>query len=153
MITDHLPSPVESDSPAAAESVKAPKNLKVLVVDDGRNAADILAMFFEMEGHRVSVAYEGFSAIKEAANFRPQLILMDIGMPGLDGLEAARCIRHHEQERRIVMVALSGFDQESHRQESARAGFDDHLAKPVGPNELRALIQRYRKRFAVLSGD
>ncbi|MCW1912005.1 response regulator [Luteolibacter sp. GHJ8] len=145
MITEHLPATVESDVPTAPAA--APPPLKVLVVDDGRNAADILAMFFEMEGHQVRVAYDGLAAIEQAASFAPQLILMDIGMPELDGLEAARRIRSEEAGQQIVMVALSGYDQNSHRLESARAGFDDHLAKPVEPNVLRALVERYRHRF------
>lgn len=145
MITERLPAAVETDLPATP--TEAPPSLKVLVVDDGRNAADILAMFFEMEGHQVRVAYDGLAAIEQAASFNPQLILMDIGMPEVDGLEAARRIRRTDQGPAIVMVALSGYDQEVHKQESTRAGFDAHLAKPVEPNVLRGLVQRYRDRF------
>jgi CheY-like chemotaxis protein len=147
MITESLPATVDSESSPLATAASGSLSLKVLVVDDGRNAADILALFFEMEGHCVGVAYDGLEAVEKAEALQPQLILMDIGMPKLDGLEAARRIRSQNGGQRIVIVALSGFDQDSHKRQSAEAGFDDHLAKPVNPNELRELIERYRSRF------
>jgi CheY-like chemotaxis protein len=116
-------------------------SLRILVADDGKNAADILAMFFEMEGHEVSVAYDGCSAVKTAESFRPHLIVMDIGMPGIDGLEASRRIRRAPWGEDIVIVALSGLDQEEDRRSCAEAGIDRHMAKPVLPDELRAVIR------------
>jgi CheY-like chemotaxis protein len=122
----------------------------VLVVEDGRNAADILAMFFEMEGHTVSVAYDGAEAVERASAFRPQIIFLDIAMPKMDGLEAARQIRRQPGGREIVIVAISGFDQDEDKRHCVEAGFDCHLAKPVCPTELRAVIDRFKDRLGNL---
>jgi CheY-like chemotaxis protein len=148
MIVESLPATADSEtSPLPALAPTGPP-LRVLVVDDGRNAADILALFFEMEGHEVGVAYDGLQAVERAETLKPQLILMDIGMPKLNGLEAARRIRSQEGGEKIVIVALSGLDQDDDKRQCADAGFDDHLAKPVEPNELRVIVDRYRSRFA-----
>lgn len=136
----------ESLPPAVSSSA-----LRILVVEDGKNAADILAMFFELEGHEVGVAYDGAQAVNLAESLRPHLILMDIGMPRMNGLEAARRIRATTGAGNAVIVALSGLDQEEDKRQCSEAGIDDHLAKPVAPDELRALIERYRPRFAALS--
>ncbi|WP_367874672.1 response regulator [Luteolibacter sp. Populi] len=132
-----------SESPFAVPVESQPGNLKILVAEDGRSAADILVLFFEMEGHEVSVAYDGAEAVEIALSSRPHLILMDIGMPKLSGLEAVQKIRESGGGD-IVIVALSGLDSIADRQRSRDAGFDEHLAKPVSPDELRALVERYR---------
>ena len=123
--------------------------LRILVVEDGKNAADILAMFFELEGYQVGVAYDGAEAVNLALSLRPHLILMDIGMPRMNGLEAARRIRAAGNGNPVI-VALSGLDQDDDKRQCTEAGIDAHLAKPVGPGELRALIERFRPRFATL---
>jgi CheY-like chemotaxis protein len=147
MIVESLPATVDSEPSSTFTGATATSPLRVLVVDDGRNAADILALFFEMEGHQVGVAYDGLEAVAQAKLLQPQLILMDIGMPKLDGLEATRRIRSQDGGEHIVIVALSGLDQDDDKRQCAEAGFDDHLAKPVEPNELRLLVDRYRSRF------
>ena len=114
----------------------------VLVVDDGKSTADILAMFFELEGREVTVAYDGLEALEAAAARMPQLILMDLGMPRMDGFEAARRIRLLPGGDRVIMIALSGWGQEKDKVRSLGAGFDDHLVKPVNPADLRALMDR-----------
>jgi CheY-like chemotaxis protein len=130
------------DEPALP-SIGNPGGLKhVLVVDDGKSTADILAMFFELEGRRVSVAYDGAAALESAAASMPQLILMDLGMPRMDGFEAARRIRRLPGGEHVTMVALSGWGQEKDKLRSREAGFDDHLVKPVSPSDLRALMAR-----------
>jgi CheY-like chemotaxis protein len=140
--------PGDSDSlPSAASGSSV---LRILVVEDGKNAADILAMFFELEGHQVGVAYDGVQAVSLAESLKPHLILMDIGMPKMNGLEAARQIRARAGDRPPVIVALSGLDQDEDKRQCSEAGIDAHLAKPVAPDELRALIERYRGRFAEL---
>lgn len=114
----------------------------VLVVDDGKSTADILAMFFELEGLEVSVAYDGMEALESAKARMPQLILMDLGMPRMDGFEAARRIRELPGGGNVTMVALSGWGQEKDKLRSREAGFDDHLVKPVSPGDLRVLMDR-----------
>lgn len=120
------------------------------MVEDGRNAADILALFFQIEGHEVSVAYDGVEAVERTSDFRPQIIFLDIGMPRMDGLEAARRIRRQPGGREIVIVALSGLDQDEDKQHCTEAGIDCHLAKPVCPTELRQVFDRFRDRLSNL---
>lgn len=136
-----------SSTPSAAA---LPVRRRVLVAEDGRNAADILAMFFEMEGHQVSVAYDGVEAVERSSAFRPQIIFLDIGMPRMNGLEAARQIRRQPGGREIVIVALSGLDQEEDKRHCTEAGIDCHLAKPVCPTELREIFDRFKERLANL---
>lgn len=133
----------KSGERTAEVTPKAQRNgpARVLVVDDGRNAADILAMFFQLEGFSTAVAYDGAQAVEVARNFDPDMICMDLGMPRMDGFEAAREIRRSGKSP--AMVALSGWGAESDRQRSAEAGFDMHLVKPVKPDDLRALIVRF----------
>jgi CheY-like chemotaxis protein len=126
--------------------VTLPKgSLRILVVDDGKNAADILAMFFEMEGHVVQVAYDGLMALDLAQRFHPQLIVMDIGMPEMDGLEASRRIRREPGGKEIVIIALSGLDQDDDKRSCAEAGINHHMAKPVRPDDLRAVIRDFQE--------
>jgi CheY-like chemotaxis protein len=120
-------------------------SLRILVVDDGKNAADILAMFFEMEGHVVQVAYDGLMAVDLAERFRPQLIVMDIGMPEMDGLEASRRIRRQPEGEEIIIIALSGLDRDDDRRSCAEAGINHHMAKPVRPDDLRAVIRDFQE--------
>jgi PAS domain S-box-containing protein len=115
---------------------------KVMVVEDSRNTADILAMFFEMEGRDVVVAYDGEEAVRKAAESLPELILMDLGMPRMDGFEAARRIRSLPGSGAVTLVALSGWGQPQDKEKSRQAGFDEHLVKPVSPTDLRELLQR-----------
>ncbi len=117
----------------------------VLVVDDGKTTADILAMFFEMEGKDVKVAYDGEEAVAVAEQKMPQLILMDLGMPRMDGFEAARRIRQLPGGAGVTMVALSGWGREEDKRQSREAGFDYHLVKPVSPGDLRGLMERLAK--------
>jgi PAS domain S-box-containing protein len=129
----------------AAPGIRASGDLKhVLVVDDGKSTADILAMFFELEGLEVSVAYDGAEALEAAAARMPQLILMDLGMPRMDGFQAARRIRELPGGETVTMVALSGWGQEKDKRRSHEAGFDGHLVKPVSPADLRTLMARLK---------
>ena len=121
---------------------------RVLVVEDGKTTADILAMFFEVEGFEVSVAYDGVEALEKVAETMPDLILMELGMPRMDGFEAARRIRSLPGGGEVTMVALSGWGREQDKQRSGAAGFDDHLVKPVSPADLRLLLTRFLKRSA-----
>lgn len=114
------------------------RKLKVLVVDDGKSAADMLAMFFEMEGLDAAVAYDGVEALERAETFCPDLVVMDIGMPRMNGYEAAALMRKITPHS--VLVALSGWGTEEDRLKSTEAGFHHHLVKPVAPDDLRRFI-------------
>jgi PAS domain S-box-containing protein len=115
---------------------------RVLIVEDAKSTADILAMFFELEGREVDVACDGEEAVRKVALSLPELILMDLGMPRMDGFEAARKIRALPGGEGLILVALSGWGQPQDRVRSREAGFDEHLVKPVSPSDLRQLLQR-----------
>jgi CheY-like chemotaxis protein len=103
----------------------------VLVVDDVKDNADSLAALLEAMGHEVHVAYDGETAIEVANTIRPDVVLLDIGMPRVDGFEVCRQLRQQAWGRDLFIVALTGWGQESDRTRTERAGFDDHLIKPA----------------------
>ncbi len=123
------------------EAPSAPTRKRVLVVDDGKNAADMLALFFRLEGMEVAVAYDGKAGVEKARDFVPDLVMMDLGMPVMDGMEAARQMR--SENIGGTLVALSGWGRDEDKQRSAEAGFHHHVVKPVSPDDLRAIVQRY----------
>jgi signal transduction histidine kinase/ActR/RegA family two-component response regulator len=105
--------------------------LRVLVVDDNVDAATSLAQLLEISGHETQVAHDGESALEFAKSFRPELVLLDIGLPGMNGFEVCRKLREEEWGRRALVVAVSGWGQEVHREKSRESGFDAHYVKPV----------------------
>jgi CheY-like chemotaxis protein len=117
---------------------------RVLVVDDNCDAAESLGMLLEMEGFKVSVAYDGVGALAALESFEPDIALLDIGMPGMDGYELARRIRATPRGRNLVLVALTGWGQAEDKKRSADAGFDEHLTKPVDPEMLSRVIHQRR---------
>ncbi|MEO5716517.1 MAG: PAS domain S-box protein [Luteolibacter sp.] len=127
-------------STSAARSREFLRPSRVLVADDGRSTADILGMFFSMEGMETAVAYDGAQAVAIAREFHPQVVCLDLGMPVMDGYEAARQIRLLDPE--VVIIALSGWGAKDDRRRSSEAGFDFHLVKPVAPDDLRAVINQ-----------
>jgi PAS domain S-box-containing protein len=127
-------------SASPAEASPAGPRRRVLVVDDSRDAAEMMAMMLEFMGNEVRTAFTGTQAIAAAEAFRPALILMDIGMPELDGYEAARRIRGEPWGRDICIIALTGWGQERDRVRSREAGCDGHLVKPVEPAALERLL-------------
>lgn len=129
---------MEEEKPPLPE--EEPVFKRVLVADDGKATADILGMFFEMEGMSCRVVYDGGEAVEEARRFKPDLLCFDIGMPVLNGYEAAKRVREILPD--AYLVALSGWGAEEDRRKSELAGFDEHLVKPVGPDELRHLLRR-----------
>lgn len=133
------PSPQEVTTPAIQAAVQ---QVKILVVDDNRDACTSLAMLLEIMGHVVRTAHDGQVAIQYAEEFRPQLILMDIGMPVLDGYQATRRLRSFPWAQDIQIVALTGWGQDHDRHRSQIAGCSGHLVKPVGRGDLENLIQK-----------
>lgn len=130
--------PLRSSPP---EPVTPSGGRRVLVVDDNRDAADSLAQLLEMCGHEVRVAYAGAQALDLAARERPDVILLDLGLPGMDGYEVARRLQALPQARDILLVAVTGYGQESDRRAVAEAGFAKHLIKPVGPEDLLRVVE------------
>ncbi|HZP89095.1 MAG TPA: ATP-binding protein [Burkholderiales bacterium] len=113
---------------------------RVLVVDDNVDSAQSLATLLELQGHAVRYAYDGHAALEAAAQFRPQIVLLDIGLPGMDGFEVARRLRANVETAGAALVALTGYGQAEDRVRSKAAGFDHHLTKPVDLGELTSLI-------------
>jgi PAS domain S-box-containing protein len=117
-----------------------PPSRRILVVDDNRDAADSLAMLLQGAGHDVQVAYDGEQALQAAASMRPDLVLMDIGLPRLNGYDVARRLREQPWGSGIVLVALTGWGQEEDRRRSREAGFSLHLVKPLDPEALNDVL-------------
>jgi CheY-like chemotaxis protein len=116
------------------------KSRKILVVDDNRDAAESLQILLELSGHEVLLAYDGEEALAAVASHRPEVILLDIGLPKLDGFEVARRLRADESNRSLLLVALTGYGRAGDRALSHDAGFDHHLVKPVEPVTLISLL-------------
>jgi two-component system CheB/CheR fusion protein len=114
----------------------------VLVVDDNRDAADTLADLISLWGHEVRCAYEGAGGLQAAGEYRPDVILLDISMPGMSGYDVARALRRHAHLDRTLLVALTGYGQEEDRRRALEAGFDHHLTKPVDPELLRRFLDQ-----------
>jgi CheY-like chemotaxis protein/two-component sensor histidine kinase len=113
---------------------------KILVVDDNRDSAMSLSLLLELDGHDVRRAYDGLEALEIAEDFRPEITLLDIGMPKLDGYGAARELRQREWAKEALLVALTGWGQQEDKRLAREAGFDHHMVKPVDPEALRRLL-------------
>jgi CheY-like chemotaxis protein len=113
----------------------------MLVVDDNRDAAASLAMLLELDGHSVVTAYDGSSALIAAETHRPDVALLDIGLPVMDGAEVCRRIRQEPWGRGMTLIALTGWGQAEDRTRTRDAGFDGHLVKPVNYADLIALLE------------
>jgi len=150
-----LPLAVASQDPMARHrgsfaTLLAPR--RVLVVDDNQDAAESLAMLLRLLGAEVGVAYGGAAAMKMLASFHPSVMLLDIGMPGMDGYEVARRVRADPALSDVLLIAVSGWGQEEDRRRSQSAGFDHHLIKPADVSALEALfvaLERRAERHAV----
>ena len=127
--------PADAPAPAAR-----PVRQRVLVVDDNVDAADTTALFLAAAGCSVRAAYGGEQALREVADFQPDVVLLDIGMPGLDGFETCRRIRTLPGGTDVVIAAVTGWGQEESRRQTRLAGFEAHLVKPVAPETILALV-------------
>jgi len=113
---------------------------RILIVDDNQAAADSLAMLLQHLGAKTCVAYDGYAALREVKSYQPSVILLDLGMPGLDGYAVAEELRRDVKSRDIVLIAVSGWGREEDRRRTQAAGFDHHLIKPVSATVLQALL-------------
>ncbi|HEY2411457.1 MAG TPA: PAS domain S-box protein [Pirellulaceae bacterium] len=130
----------ESSRPQPSNTAAA--GFRLLIVDDNEDAANSLAVLLRLQAHRVMVVHNGPDAIVAAAEFRPDAILLDIGMPGMDGYEVARQIRQRPDLAGIVIAALTGWGQEEDRRRTKAAGFNYHLVKPLDPKALDNLLAK-----------
>jgi len=135
-----------SPPPSTETAQPAGKGCRVLAVDDNVDAAEILAMLLEASGHDVRMAHDGPTALEAALDYRPDVVLLDIGLPGLDGFEVAKRIRQHPTLKSIVLVAMTGYGQKTDRQRSQEAGFDHHLVKPADFGEVQKILATVAKK-------
>ena len=115
--------------------------MKVLVVDDNVDLVEMLSMVIEATGHDVRKVYDGRSGISAALEYRPDLILLDVGMPDMNGNEVAKELRRHQEVAGARIVALTGWGQAEDRRRTADAGFDDHLTKPADPEQIQRILE------------
>jgi PAS domain S-box-containing protein len=147
----HLPLAVEPDAavlPVTADrqtdhAAKAPAR-RILVVDDNRDSAESMRLLLQMMGHNVGTAHDGLSALEEAQKLRPDVVLLDIGLPGMTGYEVARKMRSLPELQHALLVAQTGWGQDDDRRRSAEAGFDAHLVKPVDQTMLQELLANWK---------
>lgn len=141
-LTVRLPMASSADSAERADDSGATgtRPLRVLLVDDNRDAADSMAMLLEMSGHEVALAYDGMEAVHAAARIRPDVALIDLAMPGMDGFAVIHALRDMPALSETRYIALTGFGQASDRQQTQDAGFHAHLVKPVDLDKLLATI-------------
>jgi len=134
------PKRIEADP--GDESLPTERRCRILVVDDNRDSAESLTVLLQLSGHEACAVYDGLQAVNAGAAFRPEVVILDLGMPKMSGYEAARAIRGQAWGAEILLVALTGWGQESDRRRTRAAGFDAHLTKPLNYEALKKILNR-----------
>lgn len=133
---------VTGATPAAQQTGAGRTGRRIVVIDDNQEAAESLAMLLELEGHAVRAAADGLTGLQLAHDVNAEAVLLDIGLPGIDGFEVARRIRREPWGKHLLLVAISGWSQAEQRERASSAGFDHYLTKPVSLDELNALLRK-----------
>ena len=147
-----LPESVTVDdvaTPVSAPANEARVSRRVLVVDDNTDNAELLQILLEEEGHKTYMAHDGVEGLAAAERLRPDVVLMDLGLPRIDGFDACRRIREQPWGKGILMIAITGWGQDVDRRKSQEAGFDHHLVKPVDARAIAALLSESTSRSVV----
>ena len=131
---------MSTEFPPPAVAAKPPHGVRVLIVDDNIDATSGLSRLLQLDGYDIRVAHDGRTALVIAAAHQPQFVLLDIGLPDLDGYEVARNLRGDPRHRDVVIIGISGYGEEDHRDRAQAAGFDHHLVKPIEPATLLRLL-------------
>jgi CheY-like chemotaxis protein len=142
---DHPVFMLAPDCAEESQAEPAPPGLRVLVVDDNVDAAHTLAMLVQLAGHDVRIAYDGPPALTMAQAFQPQVVLLDLNLPAMDGYEVARKLRERPETHEAVLAAVSGWGQPEDKRRSRDAGFDRHFVKPVDPKIITKLLSDARR--------
>jgi PAS domain S-box-containing protein len=136
-----LSSPTGSSQILSKQGEERPgQGWRVLVVDDNIDSADSIAMLLQVSGHEVRVTYSGQDGLDMAGKYLPEIVLLDIGLPGIDGYEVARRLRQHPDLKKVKLIAVTGYGQDADRLQSQEAGFDYHLIKPVDSQKLEEVL-------------
>ncbi len=125
-------------------ALAAAKPCRILVIEDNLDQAQTLAALLALWGYEVTTANEGTAGIEIAATFKPDVVLVDLGLPGISGYEVARRLRKHPQLKDVRIIAQTGWGDSNDRRRTREAGFDHHMLKPLDPEELRAVLARGR---------
>lgn len=123
------------------------RSVRVLVADDNKDAADLLSRLIRAWGHDVRVVYDGWSALETAQAYLPDVALLDLGLPGVDGYQLALQFRRAPALRDVVLIAVTGYDWRNARLRSKEYGFEEHLVKPVEPERLRGLLEALKQKL------
>jgi CheY-like chemotaxis protein len=148
---------VTANAPGGVPGAKGEAGTRVLVVEDNRDAADSLRLLLGLYGYEVAVAYSGHDGVREAQQCQPDVVLCDIGLPGLDGYGVARKLRGNPATAQARLIAVTAYGRDEDRRRSNEAGFERHLVKPVDPDDLRraldgpAVLNRKRPSSQVFS--
>jgi DNA-binding response OmpR family regulator len=139
--------------PRAAHAAPAPADARVygrrvLVVDDNVDSAESTAAFLRLEGHEVKAVHDGLQALASLKVFDPHVVVLDIGLPGLDGYAVARQLRERGDSSHMLLIAVTGYGQKEDRQRAADAGFDYYFVKPADPREIQVAIEHGRNSAA-----
>jgi CheY-like chemotaxis protein len=133
--------PMDAEMSQAASISTSPRyQLRVLVVDDNEDAADSLQMLLQRDGHDVHTAYDGRTALRLVDQMRPDVVFLDIGMPNMNGYEVARTLSRFPGRGSMRIIAMTGWGQLSDKQRALEAGFDLHLMKPIGAEDLSRVL-------------
>jgi CheY-like chemotaxis protein len=131
-----------TNSGAAPEPAGTARTAKrILVVDDNVDAAESAGEILRLLGNEVSVVHDGLAAVSAVEDWHPDVVLLDIGLPGIDGYEVAKRVRQSDHGKRVMLVALTGWGQDQDKQRTSDSGFDQHWVKPVGMDKLREISQ------------
>ena len=128
------------------------KSYRILVVDDNRDSAESLALLLKYMGHDTHVALDGAQAVESASSVRPDVVLLDLGMPRINGYDACRRIRAEAWSRGMILIAQTGWGQDEDRRRTEEAGFDGHLVKPIDPDALLELVATLSAGGALSAG-
>lgn len=132
--------PRTEPAPARASGRDMPR--RIVIIDDNRDAADSMAMLLRLKGHEVHVAYDGLTGVSKALDTKSDCIIVDIGLPGIDGFEVAKRLRSHDADHTFTVIALTGYGQVEDKVKSQQAGFDHYLVKPIAQQVLEDVLRR-----------
>jgi CheY-like chemotaxis protein len=149
----HLPVATISEQPITPDANginlrRTPKQRRILVVEDNADSAASLCMMLQLAGHEIRSANDGREALQTAESFRPHIVLLDIGLPKLNGYEVARQIRKQPWGENVILIALTGWAQQEDKQRALEAGFDHHLTKPVVLDDILHLMAKSKQTSA-----